>query len=69
MYAAKPGYRSGGPGGSEAFLEVQERGAEWELLREVGEWRLRYLPDTHEVVLVKCVEGAEDEAVYSELLS
>jgi hypothetical protein len=61
MYA-QPGYKSDGT----AFLKVLDGDTRGHAA--VAEYELRYLPDTHEVVLLK-KNGDEWEAAYSEILS
>jgi hypothetical protein len=69
MFVARPGYRSDTETkASEAYVMVEERGHEYALVQTFGEWIVRYLRDTHEVVLIKRVEGQDDEAVYTEML-
>jgi hypothetical protein len=63
MYLARPAKY-----GRTAGLIIEERNEDNYLVREVEIFKLRYLPDTHEVVLVKTTSGSEPEAVYSELL-
>jgi hypothetical protein len=73
MFHARPGYRSDGT----ATLQVEELGKPKETpddaiswmqkkLRDVASYELRYLPDTHEVVLLKLNDDGDRECVYSE---
>jgi len=63
MFYARPGYSSGGT----AHIEVLEVSEDYSEKRTVVAYDLKYLPDTHEVVLVK-TSGDAPESVYSELL-